>query len=146
MEHKGYYYQTAEDPGNRFRMRPGLSLWDDRNFRKVEMGEVEDLLNDRERTIAQLEADLTEVTKTCKSLREDLSNFSTFEQICNSGMLRNFKIDSESDFAQTILQLLQRTMELQISHLERAPESQPDRKEQPRVTIQSSSNPGVTEP
>jgi hypothetical protein len=75
------------------------------------------LLNELEASKANLEAKLTEVLKVNESLRQDLSNFSTFEQICNSGMLRNFKIDSESPFAQTILSLLQRTMELQISHL-----------------------------
>jgi len=91
-----------------------------------------DLLNDQEATIARLRAEMSEVTKELGSLREDLKSFSTFEQICNSGMLRNFKIDSESPFAQTILNLLQRTMELQISHLDSA---QP-----PRTKEQSNEN------
>jgi len=77
-----------------------------------------DVLNTLEEARAYLKAELQEVEETCKSLREDLSNFSTFEQICNSGMLRNFKIDSESEFAKVILSLLQRTMELQIDHLQ----------------------------
>lgn len=75
------------------------------------------LLNDLEETTANQRAKLQEVEEKLKSLSEDLKSFSTFEQICNSGMLRNFKIDSESDFARTILNLLQQTMELQISHL-----------------------------
>lgn len=74
-------------------------------------------LNDQEATIAHLRGELLESEKLRKSLSEDLSQYSTFEQICNSGMLRNLKIDSESPFAQTILSLLQRTMELQIAHL-----------------------------
>lgn len=111
------------------------------------MEELVSLLNGLETAKAQLEAELTEVQETCKSLREDLSNFSTFEQICNSGMLRNFKIDSESPFAQVILRLLQQTMELQLSHLRRDHESDP---EPPvRTTLPKegwNSNPGVSEP
>jgi hypothetical protein len=87
-----------------------------------------DLLNEHEATIAQQRAEMLKVEEQLKSLQEDLKSFSTFEQICNSGMLRNFKIDSESDFAQTILSLLQRTMELQISHLHQ--KSLPPTKEQ----------------
>jgi hypothetical protein len=74
-------------------------------------------LNDQEATIAHLRAELLASEQQRRSLLEDLSQYSTFEQICNSGMLRNLKIDSESPFAQTILSLLQKTMELQISHL-----------------------------
>jgi len=85
------------------------------------LNETCDLLNNLEATIAQQRAEMLEVTEQLKSLRQDLTSFSTFEQICNSGMLRNFKIDSESDFARTILSLLQRTMELQISHLRSEP-------------------------
>jgi len=103
----------------------GTKIWHVRaQFPKPEIAQhrhhleqIADLLNEQEATIARLSQELSEVLKDCKSLREDLSSFSTFEQICNSGMLRNFKIDSESPFAQTILSLLQRTMELQISHL-----------------------------
>jgi hypothetical protein len=91
-----------------------------------------DLLNSLEKTKAQLEADLTEAQKTLRSLQEDLSSFSTFEQVCNSGMLRNFKIDSESQFAQTILSLLQRVMELQISLLD------PKTTERPEVPHETS--------
>jgi uncharacterized coiled-coil protein SlyX len=94
-----------------------LSQQDHRN----NLNEICDFLNEREATIAQLRAEMLEVTKELGSLRQDLTSFSTFEQICNSGMLRNFKIDSESEFAKTILNLLQRTMELQISHLRSEP-------------------------
>jgi hypothetical protein len=81
------------------------------------MDEVVNMLNDFDEARADLEQKLHDVQEDNRSLREDLKIFSTFEQICNSGMLRNFKIDSSSDFAQVILRLLQRTMELQISHL-----------------------------
>jgi hypothetical protein len=74
-------------------------------------------LNELEETTVSLSAKLAEEQALRKSLQEDLQQFSVFEQICNSGMLRNFKIDSESDFAQVILKLLQQTMELQVSHL-----------------------------
>jgi chromosome segregation ATPase len=84
---------------------------------RIHLEQIAAHLNDLEAELAQRNADLQEACETIKSLRQDLNNFSTFEQICNSGMLRNFKIDSESPFAQTILSLLQRTMELQISHL-----------------------------
>jgi chromosome segregation ATPase len=109
--------------------------------------ELAETLNDLEASKAQLEADLTDVLETCKSLREDLSNFSTFEQICNSGMLRNFKIDSESPFAQVILRLLQQTMELQLSHLRREHEPEP-RIDVPTALPETgwNTNPGVTEP
>jgi len=75
-------------------------------------------LNYLEELVLSLTAELAKVKEKERSLREDLTQFSTFEQICNSGMLRNFKIDSESDFAKVILSLLQQTMELQISHLD----------------------------
>jgi len=75
-------------------------------------------LNSLEEEVARLESRLVEEQKLRMSLQEDVRQFSTFEQICNSGMLRNFKIDQESDFAQTILNLLKRTMELQIGHLQ----------------------------
>jgi len=74
-------------------------------------------LNELEAAKRNLEAALQEERKLRASLQEDVRQFNTFEQICNSGMLRNFKIDPEGDFGQTILSLLQRTMELQISHL-----------------------------
>lgn len=93
---------------------PGTTVEDHRK----NLEQTSDLLNSLEVSKTRLEAELSEAQKTLKSLREDLSSFSTFEQICNSGMLRNFKIDSESEFAQTILRLLQRTMELQISLLD----------------------------
>ena len=79
---------------------------------------VANSLNDLEEEVARLRSRLVEEQKLRMSLQEDVRQFSTFEQICNSGMLRNFKIDSESDFAQTILSLLERTMELQIGHLQ----------------------------
>lgn len=82
-----------------------------------ELPEVAHYLNELEELTASQAAELSNVKEQLRSLREDLSQFSTFEQICNSGMLRNFKIDSESEFAQTILKLLQSTMELQIHHL-----------------------------
>jgi hypothetical protein len=66
---------------------------------------------------ASLEEQLREDRAELTSLREEVKLFSTFEQVCNSGMLRNFKIDPEGDFAKVILGLLQRTMELQITHL-----------------------------
>lgn len=112
------------------------------------MEQTRNSLNDLEASKARLEAELTEVTKTVRSLREDLNNFSTFEQICNSGMLRNFKIDSESEFAQVILKLLQRTMELQITHLQQDhPEPDTVREEQSNVPESGwNTNPGVTEP
>ena len=75
-------------------------------------------LNSLEEEVARLESRLVEEQKLRMSLQEDVRQFSTFEQICNSGMLRNFKIDQESDFAQTILSLLKQTMELQIEHLQ----------------------------
>lgn len=97
---------------------------------RIHLEQMADYVTELEATRARLEAELLEEKKVCKSLREDLSNFSTFEQICNSGMLRNFKIDSESPFAQVILRLLQRTMELQISHLEAPdPETELDQDE-----------------
>jgi hypothetical protein len=74
-------------------------------------------LNELEATKHRLEAELQEEKKLRISLQEDVRQFNTFEQICNSGMLRNFKIDPEGDFGLTILSLLQRTMELQIQHL-----------------------------
>jgi Asp-tRNA(Asn)/Glu-tRNA(Gln) amidotransferase C subunit len=82
-----------------------------------ELPEVADYLNELEDTLASQATELSNVKEQLRSLREDLSQFSTFEQICNSGMLRNFKIDSESEFAKVILKLLQQTMELQINHL-----------------------------
>jgi len=83
-------------------------------------------LNNLEEQKHALITDLLKVKETQRSLQEDLRNFSTFEQICNSGMLRNFKIDSESPFAQVILSLLQQTMELQISHLQSRRQDGPD--------------------
>jgi hypothetical protein len=80
-----------------------------------------DYLVQLEESRAKLEAELQEVKNQVKSLQQDLISFSTFEQICNSGMLRNFKIDPESEFAQTILELLKQTMELQIGHLQATP-------------------------
>jgi len=103
-----------------FRWHSGTHLQftqSDRKWFQDRMDRITDQLNTYEATIARLETELTSVHETARSLREDLVNFSTFEQICNSGMLRNFKIDSESEFAQTILNLLQQTMELQINHL-----------------------------
>lgn len=81
------------------------------------LDEICDTLNFLEEDKARLVTELQESRESLSSLRQELQHFSTFEQICNSGMLRNFKIDSESDFAQTILKLLQQTMELQISLL-----------------------------
>ena len=89
---------------------------EDKGLQK-ELNEISDHVNDLEESEAKLEAELQEVKEQMRSLRQDLHSFSTFEQICNSGMLRNFKIDTESEFAQTILGLLQKTMELQIHHL-----------------------------
>ena len=84
---------------------------------RKELGEISDYVNELEARNTAIEVELTEVKEQMRSLRQDLHSFSTFEQICNSGMLRNFKIDAESEFAQTILGLLQKTMELQIHHL-----------------------------
>jgi len=93
------------------------------------LSKVPTLLNELEESKAQLEAELQRTCEIAESLRKDLVHFSTFEQICNSGMLRNFKIDSESDFAQTILKLLQQTMELQIQLL--SAQAQPPETEKP---------------
>ena len=90
--------------------------WTDERVRES-LTETAQHLTNLEAHAATLEEQLAEERKLRKSLQEDLRQFSTFEQICNSGMLRNFKIDSESDFAQTILGYLQQTMELQINHL-----------------------------
>jgi len=90
--------------------------WTDARVRES-LTETAQHLTSLEEHAANLERQLSEERILRKSLQEDLRQFSTFEQICNSGMLRNFKIDSESDFAQTILGYLQQTMELQINHL-----------------------------
>lgn len=74
-------------------------------------------LNELEIRAHNQAVELQEGREKLASLLEEVKLFSTFEQICNSGMLRNFKIDPESDFAQVILGLLQRTMELQIDTL-----------------------------
>ena len=74
-------------------------------------------VNELEEAKHNLETELLKERELRISLQEDVRQFNTFEQICNSGMLRNFKIDSEGDFGRTILGLLQKTMELQIDHL-----------------------------
>jgi hypothetical protein len=110
-------------PGNRISERGQflLTAGDPRFFDAAvlanELPEVAHYLNELEETTASQATELSNVKEQLRSLREDLSQFSTFEQICNSGMLRNFKIDADSEFAQTILKLLQSTMELQINHL-----------------------------
>lgn len=81
------------------------------------LNEIAQRITKLEASKANLESQLQEDRAELTSLREEVKLFSTFEQICNSGMLRNFKIDPEGDFAQVILGLLQRTMELQINHL-----------------------------
>jgi len=81
------------------------------------LNEVAKRLTYLEESKANLERQVQEDKEELASLREEVKLFSTFEQICNSGMLRNFKIDPDSGFAQVILGLLQRTMELQIDHL-----------------------------
>jgi len=112
------YHRIDSPVGSRWRSGTHLQFTQsDRDWFNDRLERLTDQLNTYEETIALLEAELTSVHETARSLREDLVNFSTFEQICNSGMLRNFKIDSESEFAQTILNLLQQTMELQINHL-----------------------------
>lgn len=95
-----------------------------------DLQEVRDRLNYLEAKVADLEPRIAKEVEHRRSLQEDLLKFSTFEQICNSGMLRNFKIDSDSDFAQVILELLQQTMELQIGHLQqRIPRKDTSREE-----------------
>lgn len=97
----------------RLPLRSSIEEWD------KSLERVAHQLNELEAQKHDLIAELLKVRETERSLREDLTNFSTFEQICNSGMLRNFKIDAESPFAQVILSLLQQTMELQLSHLQK---------------------------
>jgi len=74
---------------------------------------------------------LLEKVELVASLREEATQVSLFEQICNSGMLRNFKIDSESPFAQRILQFLETTMELQVRTLSRVESPRKDPEEEP---------------
>jgi len=88
------------------------------------LDEVVNLLNELEDSKRILEAELSKEKKLRKSLQEDLRQFSTFEQICNSGILRNFKIDAEGTTGQTILRMMLRTMELQLSHLGDTPENE----------------------
>jgi hypothetical protein len=85
--------------------------------RQRNLREVASLLNLQNAKIESQAEELSEAKKLIKSLSEDLTQFSAFEQICNSGLLRNLKVDGESDFAQTLLGLLQSTLELQVSHL-----------------------------
>jgi chromosome segregation ATPase len=141
---------SAPDPESKTHWKLGqMPLRSSTEDYRHHMEQTRSALNDLEATKARLEVELSEVTKTVRSLQEDLNNFSTFEQICNSGMLRNFKIDSESEFAQVILKLLQRTMELQISHLQQKVED-PDHGTETAEYRQPFSgwntNPGVTEP
>lgn len=112
------HYSEEYPIGLRWQPRMLYYTTDARAEQESRLRQTSDLLNVLEVTVTALAAELSQVQELMRSLREDLHNFSTFEQICNSGMLRNFKIDSESEFAQTILSLLQRTMELQIHHLE----------------------------
>jgi len=91
--------------------------WPAESDQKRNLEEVASTLNLQAARIESLGEELSEAKKLIKSLSEDLTQFSAFEQICNSGLLRNLKVDGESDFAQTLLGLLQSTLELQVSHL-----------------------------
>jgi hypothetical protein len=96
------------------------STWSSFGARDKTWNNLEEVANKvlyLETKVATQETQMREDRAELASLREEVKLFSTFEQICNSGMLRNFKIDPEGDFAQVILGLLQRTMELQINHL-----------------------------
>lgn len=110
------------------------SYQDPRGRTQKNLNEIAKRLSKLEESKANLERQVQEDKEELASLREEVKLFSTFEQICNSGMLRNFKIDPEGDFAQVILGLLQRTMELQINHL-----AGPQKRQSPRLITKPAS-------
>jgi len=118
---------TEMEPGIGWVLRQGPDGWlvgwsestnaPQEKYIRNQLQEAANRMNYLENSKDKLERQVQEDKEELASLREEVKLFSTFEQICNSGMLRNFKIDPEGDFAQVILGLLQRTMELQINHL-----------------------------
>lgn len=121
------------------RWRPGTAS--SRDLETISLADVKDqislLLNDLEDRIRTLEASLTKEEEHRKSLQQDLRQFSTFEQICNSGLLRNFKLEAEGEIGQAILGMMLRTMELQLGHLQKTlpGENSPDREDLPLRSV-----------